>query len=492
MIELEVSGPQDYFLSSSKPFNLFMAGAGSGKTHTMGLLSVDYIRNFPHMVGFIGANTYEQLNKSTLKRIFEVWQKDFKWINGINFVVDKTPPKHFKQQAIKLKDYNNTITFDNGALVFTASLDNYRAIDGQEIGWGMLDETKDTDQEAIDEVIVWRLRQPGMWIDNEGELVTTPTEKGFNPLYIFTSPAKEQWINEMFGLDKHYDDIERRIFSKDDFFSLEQDDKCVVISSSFHNQANLPAGFIDQRINQYRGNKHLIDTYVYGSPIAKIGNEFYHQFNRSIHVKENLEPLPDVMFHVSSDQNTAPYYTLLASQITMEQDRWKVRFLSEYCYENPNNNMESVCQGFEKEYGDRCPGLFYYGDRSGLVKSTMRKASEHHYNVLEEVLKRYINSRSNRLLSVNPNVVQRRDFINGILAGAYNIDIEISTRCKNLIADMEFLKEDRDGNKLKKRVKDKSTGDTYEKYGHTSDAMDYLICSAFLEMFEEMHRKNRR
>lgn len=486
----QVSDPQEYILTSAKPFNLFMAGAGSGKTFTMGLLSGDFIKNQPHMIGFIGANTYDQLNKSTLKRIFEEWRKYFGWLSDVNYVVDKRPPKHFESQNIKLKSYNNTISFDNGTLLFTASLDNYRAIDGQEFGWALLDETKDTAQEAIDEVIVWRLRQPGMWIDEKGQIVNTPSNKGYNPLYIFTSPAKEQWLNEMFGLENHYDEIDKHIYSKTDFFKVEDHNKCVVISSSFHNEVNLPSGFIQSRIEMYRGNKNLIDTYVYGSPIAKVGGEFYNQFVRSVHVKK-LQVDENSYFHLSCDQNVHPYYTMLVMQIAMVDGRWKVRILREYCLSNPDNNMESVCNAFKNEFGDICRGIFYYGDVSGLIKSTIRKTGEHHYDVLEEILKRYIGSNSNRLIKSNPPIIQRRDFMNGLFAGAFPIDIEIDESCKNTIADFEYVKEDAEGKKLKKIVTDKNTGISYQKLGHTSDAAEYCICSAFQEDFNKFKNARR-
>lgn len=488
--DIHVTDPQAYILRSTKQFTLFMAGAGSGKTHTMGLRAADYIVNYPNSIGFIGANTHEQLSKSTTKRIFEVWHATFGWINGLHYVVDRQPPKSFKEHAIKLKSYSNTITFNNGAVIFLSSLENYRAIDGIEIGWGMLDETKDTRREAIDEVIVWRLRQPGMWVDDKGILHGTSTKtssmRGYNPLHIYTSPAKEEWLNAMFGLDKHFEDIESVIFKRDDFYKLNEGDNCVVISSSFHNSDNLPKGFIESRMAKYAGNKHLIDTYIYGSPVSKVGSEFYHQFDRRVHVVSGIEPLHGSVFHLSCDQNVHPYYTMLVMQIVNGEDgTYIVNVIREYCLENPRNNMESCCEAFINDYGDICDGVYYYGDRSGLIQGTIRKTTEHHYSVLEEVLSDYMYSSSNRLLRSNPPVVKRRDFINGILSETQDVRIRINDSCVQLIGDMNYLKESADGTKLKKKVKDKDTQITYEERGHTSDALDYFLCSAFRSMFND-------
>ena len=71
MIEVEqiVSDPQAAVLESTASVNLFLAGVGSGKTHLGGIISKSLISAFPQMRGGIFANTYDQLNTSTLCRI---------------------------------------------------------------------------------------------------------------------------------------------------------------------------------------------------------------------------------------------------------------------------------------------------------------------------------------------------------------------------------------------------------------------------------------
>ena len=86
----------------------------------------------------------------------------------------------------------------------------------------------------------------------------------------------------------------------------------------------------------------------------------------------------------------------------------------------------------------------------------------------------------------NPSVTKRRDFINRIFNGNYPIDITIDPKCKYLIADLERVKEDIDGTKLKKKVLDKVTGQSYELYGHLSDCFDYQIVTSFRSYFDNM------
>lgn len=502
---LEVSGPQDDILKSLEPFNLYMSGAGGGKTHTMALLAGDFVINYPQALGLIAANTHEQLNKATLKRIFDVWFTEFKWQNGIHYVADVIPPRTWPKIHVRLKDYHNTISFNNGALLFLASLDNYKAIDGQEICYALLDETKDTKEEAVSRTIVWRLRQRALWATADGEIstVSLPGARGFNPLYIFTSPAKEEWLNKMFGLDKHYEEISRRIHSKTDYYSMQENGRCVVIGSTYHNEANLDPDFLASRVNQYKENPGLMDTYIYGSPIAKAGGEFYSSFNRTIHVG-HFPYVPGATIHITSDQNVQPYFTLLVAQIferkvkghrsLADGDYWVVRFIKEFCMQNPRNNMEDACLNFEQHYleeltGDEFPGLFFYGDASGKAKQTINSSTiRHHYQQLQLTLGAYLHSGSSRVAKKNPSVTKRRDFIKKIHAGGYNIILEIDESMEYLIADLEFTKEKRDGTKEKKKVKNSETGVEYEKYGHTGDAHDYLLVGAFPDYYDEFMR----
>jgi hypothetical protein len=45
------------------------------------------------------------------------------------------------------------------------------------------------------------------------------------------------------------------------------------------------------------------------------------------------------------------------------------------------------------------------------------------------------------------------------------------------------VKENNEGTKLKEKTKHPSTKVSYEKYCHTSDCFDYLICEYFKDVF---------
>ena len=230
------SEPQYDVVHSTKQRTLGLMGQGSGKTHSIADISGGLSIKFPKVPGFIAANTYMQLTQSTLKGVFKVWREFYKWTEydektnpeGV-FVVNRKPPSHFNTEGHDLPNYNNTITFVEGALIFTGSLENYKAHDGKEFGWALLDETKDTREDAVKEVIVARLRVQGMYI-LDGEVTDNPEGTPWNPLWVLSSPAKVDWLNEFFDLEIHYDEIIESAYSKTHLFQKG-------------NKAGLPNGY---------------------------------------------------------------------------------------------------------------------------------------------------------------------------------------------------------------------------------------------------------
>lgn len=489
---IKLSRPQFDILHSRSDRNLFHTGQGGGKTNVMGLLSHRLIIEFPKNIGLIAANTYQQLSDSTLKEIFLVWSK-FGWSEYDKnsnpegwYVIDKEPPGSFEPHGHTFKTNQNKIFTRNGAVIFTASLDNYKALDGRTIGWAMLDETKDTREEAVKQVIIGRLRERGIFVrkDPENEdfqFTVDPAlgEREINPLWIFTSPAKEQWLTEFFNLDEYREEILAHIFSKEDYFYKETPDRTMVIASSYHNARNLPENYITNQIRDL--SPEVAEMLVYGNPFGKSGGEYYSAFKKSVHIK-SVSYTPDLPIHLSFDFNVNPYMPATVWQVVPGSDgRTKARALCEYALKYPQNTIEDVCRRFNAEYGHLCqPGFFFYGDASG--KNTLPlKEQRNYYQVIEDELRHLISGSSRRVLKSNPRhrsimagTLGRRDFMNACLNGRYEFDIEIDESCRYLIADLEFMREDANG--AKNKVKEEINGVVCEKYGHLSDSMDGFFC----------------
>lgn len=484
VIEQILSEPQAAIFESTSNINLFLAGVGSGKTYLIGLITRRFINDFPQVRGFIAANTYLQLEHSTLFRIREYWKSI-----GIveynkdacpwgQYVVNRRPPSSpgWNTKGQSFDDYYGIITFYNGCNVFIGSMDNAKAHEGKEFGWAVLDETKDTKEEDVKEIIIARIRQKGMYIV-DGVLCSTGfVSQQYNPLFITTSPAKTDWINEWFKLDNFIDEITSHIYSRDTFFQKVIDDKFITISSTYHNVHNVGENYINnilQNNTEERGK-----ALVFANPFTLTGGEFYSSFDRLKHVG-NASYNPDLPLHISFDQNSVPYNSAGIAQIVRDGDLWQWRFIDEIALVNPRNSTEEVCEEFVQRYANHKSGIFFYGDASGHNRTTMNKDFSHHYEIIAYKLRRYLINDSDRTLVSNPSVVLRRDFINKIFEGKLPIKVVIDESCHYLISDLMYCKQALDGGKDKHVVTDKESGDKYQKYGHFGDLFEYMAVELF-------------
>lgn len=481
MDQITLSRPQSDIAHSTKRLNLFMAGQGSGKTHNAGVVSYTFIYHFPELRGIIAANTHEQLNKATMFRIRQVWKEYFSCVEYNprtqrgHYTIGKKPPAHFNTDGHNFETYHNIISFMNGTVIFIGSLDNYKALEGQEVGWAILDETKDTKEEAVKEVILGRIRQPGMYLNKEGKITTDKTLQGYNPLFIFTSPAKVKWLNEWFELDKHEKEINSQIYNRDTYFMKTTKGSMVTISSVYLNEHNLPPGWIENQKNSLAS--HLHDMLIYGSPFSKTGGEFYKTFVRKNRVgsyKYNrLLPL-----HITWDENVQPHLTCLVHQVNGK----KAMQIQEICAKSPNNKLDYVCSEFIREYPGHEAGLFIYGDPSSQKDDVKQQKGHNFYTLIRDRLKQY--KPIMRVAKAAPSVVMRGNFLNTVFEKNFaGINLLYDESCTTTLADYANVKEDADGTKLKKKITDKQTGISYEEWGHCSDANDYFYCEIFKKEF---------
>ncbi|WP_338764111.1 hypothetical protein WAF17_21075 [Bernardetia sp. ABR2-2B] len=498
-VENGLSDPQQAFFNARNRVNLYFAGQGAGKSHILGVLSLFLATNFPNVFGLIAANTYSQLNDSTLYRIREVWEElgiiEYDEVTGQgDYVVNRQPPKEFNTDNHNFKRYNNIISFRWGAVIFTRSLDNFKAIDGMEVGWTLLDETKDTKEAAVKEVVLGRNRQKGMYLTKTGKITTKVTKTPFNPLYIVTSPAREQWLVEWFKLEKFELEIKSKIFSETDFFYKKTTSShFVVISSAYHNKKNLPANYIENQKNTLPS--HLIDMLIYGDPFSKAGGEIYTGFDRQRNIKD-FDYIPSRPLLLSWDFNVNPYVTCLIAQVYNFNGIQNLFIIDEVCSEPPKNTTEHAAEEVVSRYSTHRESVWVFGDPSGNNDDTRRSKKyekRNDYLIISSIV-RELGGVKIKVGKSHPGVSTRVNFINIILELKHpTIRVYIHPRCKKLIADLSYVKEDTDGTKLKKKVEDKNTGKRYEEYGHTSDALDYLICRLFYSDYSRYKKgKNKR
>lgn len=521
VVEIWLSEPQAAVLETRQQVILEMSGQGGGKSQNIGYSSGMLISEFPEALGFIGANTYLQLSQSTLDRVFRTWKVD-KGFEEYDpkacpwgaYVVDKKPPPHFKR-IHRLRDYAGTVSFYNGCLVFLGSLENYKAHEGKEFAWAHLDETKDTKEAALKEVILGRLRQYGLWFDQTGAIyfdnkiraaeAKAKGWKSWNPLYIHTSPAIDgaEWIIKMFKLDKFEKEIKKQVIQKEKaYFFKEFENKAVCIYSAYHNAHNLAPDFLANQEENLQEEGAILKL-VHGYPFGQSGNAWFWAFRRDRHIKQ-VPYIPGLPVHITWDFNAVPYMTCLCFQIENliryvdkvgnkydapavgyhALEVMRIRFYREYCFSTPRNSTEAICEQFAQDHNPAITEVYYYGDANGLHRIP-GLGSLTNYKIVEDKLWAFIHNGSKRVKDPNVGPMARRTLLNDIFRGKYpNIEIWIDEEMEKTIEDAENVKTGANG-KIKTKVKDPASGKHYEKWGHTSDAQEYGVTEIFKYLIQE-------
>jgi len=278
-----------------------------------------------------------------------------------------------------------------------------------------------------------------------------------------------------------FNPIDETHWLKARFFDSKPDN-CTTHHSTYLNNMFIDDEYKKVLNEQVGWDENMARIYLRGEwGRIKTGGEFYSHFKYDKHVTD-IEYIIDVPIHISFDQNVTPYITGELYQVTSKNNLYTVNCFDEFCLSNPFNNTESLCRKIIEKYNEKLRGMYYYGDASGKKRDT--RTRENDYDIIKRMFAKYLHNSSERVPYSNPPLSKRRDFINRILEVENPIRFRVDKKCKHLIADLESVKEDSDGTKLKQLVKDKTTGQSYEKYGHTSDATDYFLCSAFKGYFK--------
>ena len=132
-------------------------GVATGKTRSLAAFDMRMFTERPEVPGFVGANTYDQLNQATLKELF-FWLEEA----GFDYVIHRKPPASWGKPSLHLPRYHNVLSVRVGgkrvACAFTRVLSDADALRGIQFGWYTLDETRDTPRDSHD-VILSRMRR---------------------------------------------------------------------------------------------------------------------------------------------------------------------------------------------------------------------------------------------------------------------------------------------------------------------------------------------
>jgi hypothetical protein len=209
--------------------------------------------------------------------------------------------------------------------------------------------------------------------------------------------------------------------------------------------------------------------------VMEAGAEFYKGYKQEIHARP-VTYNSSLPIHISLDENVNPYITATLWQGVGK----KVYMFDEICLAHPKNTIRMLANEFAMRYPAHTAGVFVYGDATSLKADTKLEKGQNFFTLFCGYISKY--RPSMRVPRSNPSVAMRGNWINDMLEMGDD-RIIIGENCHKAMEDLQFLKEDSDGTKSKKKEKDIRTGISYEKYGHLSDTMDYFLCQYFNREF---------
>ena len=240
-----------------------------------------------------------------------------------------------------------------------------------------------------------------------------------------------------------------------------------------------------------KNNAYWYQTYTLGLwGFRRTGGNFWKCFEETRDVKDLIID-PDLPFHIVVDNNVNPYISVQIWQFDPEIK--EVRQVADIPCVHPDNSASKSAKALSKWLSKRHyqDVVFVYGDPSANAKNTIDDNGQSFFDKFIGQLKIDGFQTRNRVQKSAPRVSISGDFINEIYESNYlGWKILINTTCRKSVEDYIMAKEAPDGTILKKRVTDKQTGVSYERYGHFSDCARYLITTLLSKEFHIfMNRK---
>ncbi len=366
---------------------LFVAGVASGKTVGGTLWVLLNLTEQPEAKGFIGAQSYQQLNRVSLPALFSLLDQA-----GIRYIFNKKPPDDWGQSRFPEHDGIISVQMpgvDRPAQIQTGTMENYAAHRGIDFGWCWLDESREMVVEAFD-VMLSRLR--GQPAGTRYRTLNTTTPNGFG------------WLHKR--------------------FVSEAVPRSAVVRASTTENPFLPPGFVETLRAQY--TERFARQEIDGEFLNLIAGQAYYAFRRDLHVKSCPIDSSQPMWY-SADFNVSPLCSTFGQSTKLD---------STVCGEiyiagsgRTADAAEEFCRRLEKHDNKT---VSIYGDMSGANQNTRNDATD--YDIMVNVMK----SRGWRttLLRnyVNPPFIESIEAVNNQLEKQR---CAIDPACKRLITDLE-------------------------------------------------------
>jgi hypothetical protein len=420
--------------------------AGGGKSFLMSVWLVSCCLRWSDFRAVIARKTLKSLKESTWNTVRNV-VKSWGLLEDVHY---------------KVNNLAGSMQFWNGSVIMMLEMadlpsdPNFERFGSIEISAAGVDESSEISQRAI-EVLFSRIR----WKVHE----TLKVSK-----MLMTTNPTTNWIRPRFVQDDDGNRVETR------------EGEYYVPFSVFDNPDIAFRQTYEAALNKI-SDQATKERLLYGNWDFVEANDMaiYNKFDGARHLVTNLKEQvydPSRPLITVWDFNVAPQMSVLTAQL--DYDRKKVYILDEVLGkpEDKENNTPALSRKVKaKLYRDKhIGGVDVTGDPSGLQRATTSEDGVNNFTVILDTLGSGVLRPKLRLLKKQPPQVTRCDFVNQVFEGYNGWEITIDIRCRRLTEDLIYQLRNDDGTKSKRKVTDAKTGVKYEKYGHLSDCLDYLLC----------------
>lgn len=429
--------------------------AGGGKSFLASVWLVSSCIRFSDIRAVVARKTLKSLKESTwntIRMIIKNW--------GL-----------LEDEHYHINNVAGTLRFWNGSVILMLDLadqpsdSNFERFGSMEATIAACDEVSEVSQKAI-EVLFSRLR----WKTHETFKVSK--------MLLTTNPTTN-WVRSRFVQDENGDKVETK---EGEFY---------VPFSVFDNPDVAFRQTYEAALNKI-SDQATKERLLYGNWDFVESNNMaiYRQFDGNKHLVTGLKEKvynPSKTLITVWDFNVAPHMSTLLVQI--DYDNKKVYILEEVLgkADDKENNTPGLARKIQKKlYRDKhIGGVDVTGDPSGLQRSTTTEDGVNNFTVITDVLGKGILHPRIKLLKKQPPQATRCEFVNELFSGFGGWEILIDIRCRKLTEDLIYQLRNEDGSKNKAKVTDSKTGVKYEKYGHLSDCLDYLLCYYLRDMWNK-------
>ena len=419
--------------------------AGGGKSYLGSCWLVSSCMRFSDIRAVVARKTLKSLKGSTWNTIKKVC-KEWGLKEGVHY---------------KINNLDGILTFWNDSVIIMQEMvdlpsdPNFERFGSSEFTIAFIDEVSEISERAV-EVLFSRLR----WRTAE----TFKTAR----MMMSTNPCIT-WVRSRFVQDDEGNPITCREGEAYVPFSVFDNPDVQFVQTYVAALNKITDKATRERL--LYGNWDFVDSNIMAA---------YWNFDGQTHLVEKLsEKVYDPMKPIISgwDFNVAPYMSELEFQFNY--DKKEIYIIEENLGkpENKENNTPALAKKIKdkKISHNHIGGIVITGDPAGAARSTQTEDGVNNYTIIEQNMKNGVLRPRIKLLSKQPPLVTRLEFVNAIFSGYDGWKVMIDLRCRKLTEDLIYQTKNADGTKCKKKVTNAKTGGKEEKYGHLSDILDYVF-----------------